>query len=150
MCNTAVIVVFGVIVHEEMFATSGFGHHRLRYMYINVLFLFLSNCPCNERACFNLPAEVTVDHQTRNHSKEMEDDVFDPFDIDKQHFNPDLYLNKLLQEYSLSDLIERKDAICKSIVSLDSEMKTLVYENYNKFISATDTIRKVRSVVGSV
>ena len=30
------------------------------------------------------------------------------------------------------------------IRSLDSDMQTLVYENYNKFISATDTIRKVR------
>jgi len=26
---------------------------------------------------------------------------------------------------------------------LDGNMKTLVYDNYNKFISATDTIRKV-------
>ena len=28
--------------------------------------------------------------------------------------------------------------------SLDSDMQTLVYENYNKFIAATDTIRKMR------
>jgi len=27
---------------------------------------------------------------------------------------------------------------------LDSEMQTLVYENYNKFIAATDTIRKMK------
>ena len=32
------------------------------------------------------------------------------------------------------------------IRSLDSEMQTLVYENYNKFISATDTIRKVLKI----
>ena len=31
------------------------------------------------------------------------------------------------------------------IRALDSEMQTLVYENYNKFISATDTIRKVNN-----
>ena len=29
------------------------------------------------------------------------------------------------------------------IRKLDSNLKTLVYENYNKFISATDTIKKV-------
>lgn len=29
------------------------------------------------------------------------------------------------------------------IRSLDSDMQTLVYENYNKFISATETIREV-------
>lgn len=29
------------------------------------------------------------------------------------------------------------------IREIDGDMKTLVYENYSKFISATDTIRKV-------
>jgi recombinational DNA repair ATPase RecF len=33
----------------------------------------------------------------------------------------------------------------KETRKLDSEMQTLVSENYNKFISATDTIRKMRS-----
>ncbi|KAG0747218.1 hypothetical protein G6F57_006489 [Rhizopus arrhizus] len=33
------------------------------------------------------------------------------------------------------------------IREIDGDMKTLVYENYNKFISATDTIRKMRSNV---
>eukprot|EP01111_Echinosteliopsis_oligospora_P015116 TRINITY_DN5868_c0_g1_i1.p1 TRINITY_DN5868_c0_g1~~TRINITY_DN5868_c0_g1_i1.p1 ORF type:complete len:788 (+),score=222.09 TRINITY_DN5868_c0_g1_i1:274-2364(+) len=33
------------------------------------------------------------------------------------------------------------------IKSLDGDMKSLVYENYNKFISATDTIRKMKSNV---
>lgn len=28
---------------------------------------------------------------------------------------------------------------------IEGDMKTLVYENYSKFISATDTIRKVKS-----
>ena len=30
------------------------------------------------------------------------------------------------------------------IQSLDSDMQNLVHENYNKFISATDTIRKMK------
>ena len=30
------------------------------------------------------------------------------------------------------------------IRTLDSELQTLVYENYNKFISATDVIKNVR------
>lgn len=33
----------------------------------------------------------------------------------------------------------------KQIQTLDSEMQTLIYENYNKFISATDTVRKMSS-----
>ena len=33
--------------------------------------------------------------------------------------------------------------------SLDGDMKTLVYENYSKFISATETIKKVRDLLFS-
>lgn len=33
------------------------------------------------------------------------------------------------------------------IKSLDGDMQMLVYENYNKFISATDTIRNMKSNV---
>jgi hypothetical protein len=32
------------------------------------------------------------------------------------------------------------------IRSLDSDMQTLVYENYNKFIAATETIRQVSAL----
>jgi hypothetical protein len=39
--------------------------------------------------------------------------------------------------------MDLENEVVKEIRSLDSEMQTLVYENYNKFISATDTIRKV-------
>ena len=39
--------------------------------------------------------------------------------------------------------MEQEQTMVKDIRSLDSDMQTLVYENYNKFISATDTIRKV-------
>ena len=33
------------------------------------------------------------------------------------------------------------------IKTLDSDMQMLVYENYNKFISATETIKKMKSNV---
>lgn len=35
--------------------------------------------------------------------------------------------------------------IAKGTQTLHSEMQTLVYENYNKFISATDAIRQMQS-----
>ena len=38
----------------------------------------------------------------------------------------------------------KESEVVKEIHSLDSDMQTLVYENYNKFISATDTINKMR------
>lgn len=54
-----------------------------------------------------------------------------------------MYLDQLLLEKSLSELIDKETEMAGSIRSLDSSMQTLVYENYNKFIGATDTIRKV-------
>lgn len=39
--------------------------------------------------------------------------------------------------------MDHENEIVKDTQTLHSDMQTLVYENYNKFISATDTIRKV-------
>lgn len=95
--------------------------------------------------------------------------VFDPFDLNSSDFNCDLYMNKvgfdfdfdftnskltltlntlslsnqLLKECDISKLMENEQSLYKNIQSLDSEMQTLVYENYNKFINATDTIKKM-------
>ncbi|XP_041035847.1 vacuolar protein sorting-associated protein 51 homolog [Carcharodon carcharias] len=69
----------------------------------------------------------------------------DPGDIDGAHFEPEFYLNKLRKECSLAELMEGEAEMVKHIRALDSDMQTLVYENYNKFISATDTIRKMKN-----
>lgn len=39
--------------------------------------------------------------------------------------------------------MDHETDVIKDTQTLHSDMQTLVYENYNKFISATDTIRKV-------
>lgn len=41
--------------------------------------------------------------------------------------------------------MDTEAAIVKDTQTLHSDMQTLVYENYNKFISATDTIRKMKT-----
>uniref|UniRef100_A0A8C1TCW0 Vacuolar protein sorting-associated protein 51 homolog n=1 Tax=Cyprinus carpio TaxID=7962 RepID=A0A8C1TCW0_CYPCA len=69
----------------------------------------------------------------------------DPCDINGPHFDPEVYLNKLRKECSLGELMDHESCMVKQIRSLDSDMQTLVYENYNKFISATDTIRKMKN-----
>ncbi|CAB1316100.1 unnamed protein product [Coregonus sp. 'balchen'] len=68
-----------------------------------------------------------------------------PCDINGTHFDPEVYLNKLRRECSLGELMDQESCMVKQIRSLDSDMQTLVYENYNKFISATDTIRKMKN-----
>ena len=58
-----------------------------------------------------------------------------------QHF---LFVARLIRDASLSQLMAKESEVVREIHSLDSDMQTLVYENYNKFISATDTINKMR------
>lgn len=48
------------------------------------------------------------------------------------------------------DLLEFDQKMLSSKRSLDSDMQMLVYENYNKFISATDMIRKMKDNVDSM
>ncbi|KAJ3082394.1 Vacuolar protein sorting-associated protein 51, partial [Quaeritorhiza haematococci] len=69
----------------------------------------------------------------------------DPIDIDNHGFNAEVFLNKTLYEENLPELIRRDNELVSDIKQLDGDMKTLVYENYNKFISATDTIRKMKT-----
>ena len=67
-----------------------------------------------------------------------------PYDINASGFDPEAYMSRLIKEASLSQLMAKENDVIKEIHSLDSDMQTLVYENYNKFISATDTINKMR------
>ncbi|KAH8075711.1 hypothetical protein JL721_1728 [Aureococcus anophagefferens] len=50
----------------------------------------------------------------------------------------------------LPKLLERDDALCREVKSLSGDMQMLVYENYSKFIGATDTIRDMKDNVGGM
>ncbi|ORZ02980.1 Vps51/Vps67-domain-containing protein [Syncephalastrum racemosum] len=73
-----------------------------------------------------------------------------PFDIDAESFEPSRYFARLLKEKTLSGLVARDNELVSEIRGIDGDMKTLVYENYSKFISATDTIHKMKSNVESM
>nr|XP_010955475.1 vacuolar protein sorting-associated protein 51 homolog [Camelus bactrianus] len=72
-------------------------------------------------------------------------DPLDPTDLNGAHFDPEVYLDKLRRECPLAQLMDSETDMVRQIRALDSDMQTLVYENYNKFISATDTIRKMKN-----
>ncbi|EHB04896.1 fat-free-like protein [Heterocephalus glaber] len=72
-------------------------------------------------------------------------DPLDPTDLNGAHFDPEVYLDKLRRECPLPQLMDSETDMVRQIRALDSDMQTLVYENYNKFISATDTIRKMKN-----
>jgi len=68
-------------------------------------------------------------------------------DLDRQNFNCNDYFQNLIAERRVKELLKRNNELCTEIKTLDSDMQTLVYENYSKFISATDTIRSVKTNV---
>ncbi|VUZ57368.1 unnamed protein product [Hymenolepis diminuta] len=69
----------------------------------------------------------------------------DPTNIDSSEFDAKSYMNNLLNKSDLNDLIAKETEICDQIRTLDSEMQTLVYDNYNKFINATHTIKMMKT-----
>jgi hypothetical protein len=53
----------------------------------------------------------------------------------------------LLRTAPLETLLVKDDELVHQVKGLDSDMQMLVYENYSKFIAATDTIRKMKGDV---
>ncbi|KAJ4727801.1 vacuolar protein sorting-associated protein 51-like [Melia azedarach] len=69
--------------------------------------------------------------------------------INTNSFDADQYMNLLVQKSSLEGLLQRHVEMAAEIKNLDTDLQMLVYENYNKFISATDTIKRMNSnIVG--
>lgn len=75
----------------------------------------------------------------------MAENPSNPHDINGQNFNAESYLKNLSREYTLKQIMDHEAEIIRDTQTLHSDMQTLVYENYNKFISATDTIRKMKT-----
>ncbi|VDK82259.1 unnamed protein product [Litomosoides sigmodontis] len=72
-------------------------------------------------------------------------DKGDPFDISSINFNSEAYLSDLFQKKNLDELVQVEEDMIYNVRRLDSEMQQLVYENYNKFLTATSTVKKMQS-----
>ena len=53
----------------------------------------------------------------------------------------------MLSNKSLPELVQKSNDLSLEIKELESDMQMLVYENYNKFISATETIQDMKTKV---
>ncbi|KAJ6873344.1 hypothetical protein NC651_032274 [Populus alba x Populus x berolinensis] len=65
--------------------------------------------------------------------------------INTTSFDAEQYMNLLVQKSNLEGLLQRHVEMAAEIKNLDTDLQMLVYENYNKFISATDTIKRMKS-----
>ncbi len=54
---------------------------------------------------------------------------------------------QVLSAKTLPELVQHSNELSVEIKELDSDMQMLVYENYNKFISTTDTIQDMKTKV---
>ena len=52
-------------------------------------------------------------------------------------------MRKLLEREGLEGVLKVENELVGEIRGLDGDRKALVYDNYSKLISATDTIKKV-------
>ena len=78
---------------------------------------------------------------------EEEDEETKMNDIDGENFDVDVHLQNLLKTETLPNLLQRSMDLRKETRTLDSDMQNMVYENYSKFIRATDTIRTMKDDV---
>ncbi|VDP22266.1 unnamed protein product, partial [Onchocerca flexuosa] len=69
----------------------------------------------------------------------------DPLDISSINFNSEAYLSNLFRKKNLDELVQVEEDMINNVRRLDSEMQQLVYENYNKFLTATSTVKKMQS-----
>ncbi|KAI4144087.1 MAG: hypothetical protein L6R39_004325, partial [Caloplaca ligustica] len=66
-------------------------------------------------------------------------------ELDAPGFDAEAYVQGLLERESLQGLLKIENGLINEIRGLDGEKKALVYDNYSKLITATDTIRKMRT-----
>jgi len=64
--------------------------------------------------------------------------------LDHQGFDAKRFFDNMVSEGRLPDLVKRSNELDIEIKDLDADMQTLVYENYSKFIRATDVIRMMK------
>ncbi|EAN77640.1 hypothetical protein, conserved [Trypanosoma brucei brucei TREU927] len=68
-------------------------------------------------------------------------------DMDSDSFDVGEYTTELFRVKSLKGVVETDAWLARTASRLETELRELVYRNYSKFISATDTIREIRSDV---
>lgn len=62
-------------------------------------------------------------------------------DIDSPHFQARAFFEESVKSDSLPQLLARENSLVSDIRSYDNDLQSLVYDNYSKFLGASDTVR---------
>lgn len=73
-----------------------------------------------------------------------------PGELDRKDFDVNKYLGRVLATLPLCDLLGEEQRLGSEARALDGEMKTLVYQNYHKFVIATNTVDAMHRNVGTI
>uniref|UniRef100_A0AC35FXQ3 Vacuolar protein sorting-associated protein 51 homolog n=1 Tax=Panagrolaimus sp. PS1159 TaxID=55785 RepID=A0AC35FXQ3_9BILA len=65
--------------------------------------------------------------------------------LNSSDFDAESYVQNLLQKKGLDELVAIEEDMVQNVRRLDSEMQQLVYENYSKFLTATNTVRNMQT-----
>ncbi|KAF2760740.1 hypothetical protein EJ05DRAFT_523908 [Pseudovirgaria hyperparasitica] len=84
-------------------------------------------------------AETTGEDKSSEETVIREENVSE---LDRDGFDPEAYVKDILANQGLEEVLKVEAGLMSEIRGLDGEKKALVYDNYSKLITATDTIRK--------
>lgn len=65
-------------------------------------------------------------------------------ELDTDSFDAEKYVKDVLASERLADIFRIESGLIEEMRGLDGERKALVYDNYSKLITATDTIKRMR------
>ncbi|KAL6721246.1 hypothetical protein ACLMJK_000348 [Lecanora helva] len=101
------------------------------------------------RDYYNLKASSPVDTTNSGSSQHSQQDPSSSppkiSPLDDPSFDAPSYISSVLASQSLSSILKTESSLINEIKGLAGERKALVYDNYSKLITATDTIRKMRA-----
>lgn len=70
--------------------------------------------------------------------------VPDPTDINSSSFQPEPFFQQLVNTNDLKELTRQQQKLQSELISLDNDLQNLVYDNYTKFIKASETVRSMK------
>lgn len=72
------------------------------------------------------------------------------FNIDSAAFNCQVYLKEFVRDRTLVQVIEKNNELFTESKALDNDQQTLVYENYSKFMAASDTLSELHKQMSAL
>ena len=109
----------------------------------------------NEAQPIEQAEQVKEQHQDDDHPETNEPNAVSDvphvgsINLDSTHFVAEQYTRNAIESSNAESLLSETERLATEIRGLDSTMQTLVYENYSKFIDATDAIRSIGRSVGA-